>query len=93
MAEKKIVIQGQWQLRHAAGTYWLLDMGQEPGKPKEILSLNQVGAELWRILQQGTTGEAAAEMLCLQYGLDREEALRDVQSFFSALEAKGILVL
>lgn len=92
MAEKRIREQERWQLRHAAGSYWLLDMEQGLDVRKGPLSLNQAGADLWELLQRGTEEEAAADMLCRRYQLDRERALEDVRQFFSGLEARGIVV-
>lgn len=92
MTEKRIKEQGRWQLRHAAGSYWLLDMKQGPENRKAPLSLNQVGAELWNLFQQGMGEEAAADMLCSRYQIDRESALEDVRGFLAGLEAQGIAI-
>lgn len=93
MAEKRIKEQERWQLRRAAGSYWLLDMKRGPESRKNPLSLNQAGAELWGLLQQGIEEEAAADMLCSRYQLDRECALKDVREFLSGLRAQGIDII
>lgn len=93
MAEGGIREPERWQLRHAAGSWWLLDMMQEPGSWRPPLSLNRAGAEIWEYLQQGMKEEDAAEELCSRYGLDRAEALADVRGFLAALEARGIVIV
>lgn len=90
MTERRILERERWQLRHAAGAYWLLDMEQGTGSRKTPLSLNAVGAELWELLIGGVEEEAAADMLCSRYQLDRQSALRDVRDFIAGLEAQGI---
>lgn len=92
MAESRIREPERWQLRHAAGSWWLLDMMQEPGSWRPPLSLNRAGAEIWECLQQGMKGEDAAGLLCGRYGLDRAEALADVRGFLEALEAQGVVI-
>lgn len=92
MAENRIKEAERWQLRHAAGGYWLLDMMQEPENRKPPLSLNQVGAEIWEYLRQGMKEEDAADMLCDRYQIDRKSALADVRGFLAGLEAQGVVV-
>lgn len=92
VAGVRMIEQGRWQLRHAAGSYWLLDMKQGPESRKSPLSLNQVGAELWNLFQQGAEEEAAVDMLCCQYQIDRDSALEDVRGFLAGLEAQGIAI-
>lgn len=92
MAEKRIKEPERWQLRHAAGSYWLLDMMQGLENRKPPLSLNQVGAEIWRSLQQGMKEEAVAEQMSSRYQIDRESALADVRGFLAGLEAQGIVI-
>lgn len=92
MAERKILERERWQLRHAAGTYWLLDMEQRAGGRKAPFSLNAAGAELWKLLTDGVEEEAAADMLCSRYQLDKQSALRDVRDFIAGLETQGIKI-
>ncbi|MDE6640677.1 MAG: PqqD family protein [Acetatifactor sp.] len=92
MEEKRIKEPERWQLRHAAGCYWLLDMMQGPENRKPPLSLNQAGAEIWKLLQQGMKEEAVAEQMSSRYRIDRESALTDVRGFLAGLEAQGIVI-
>lgn len=55
------------------------------------LSVNRTGAELWPALAEGTTEEAMITRLMEAYGIDREQARRDVGSFLDALRAQGLL--
>lgn len=92
MAESRIKEPERWQLRHAAGSYWLLDMKQGQKDRKGPLSLNQAGAEIWRLLQQGMEEEAVADEMHRRYQIDRESAMEDVRGFLAGLEAQGIVI-
>ncbi|MCM1191379.1 MAG: PqqD family protein [Butyrivibrio sp.] len=93
MAENRIKEPGRWQLRHAAGSYWLLDMLQGPESRKPPFSMNQAGAEIWGFLQQGMREEAVAEQLSSRYQIERERALADVRGFVAGLEAQGVVIV
>ncbi len=92
MAENRIKDGERWQLRHAAGSYWLLDMEQEHAGQRPPLSLNQAGAELWRLFRKGAESGEAADMLCRLYQIDRESAQEDVGEFLAALQKQGIVI-
>ncbi len=92
MAENRIKDGERWQLRHAAGSYWLLDMEQKQAGQRPPLSLNQAGAELWKLFRGGAENEEAADMLCRLYQIDRESAQEDVREFLKALKKQGIVI-
>ena len=51
----------RYQLRHAAGCYWLLDMEQSGKDYIGPIVLNESGAEIWNRLQAGGTIDQVAE--------------------------------
>ena len=55
----------RFQLRHAAGLYWLLDMEQDAGSYKKPLAMNEMGAEIFKLMQDGKTNLQIAEILGL----------------------------
>jgi Coenzyme PQQ synthesis protein D (PqqD) len=55
------------------------------------VSANPAGTLLWRALAQGSTREALASELVAAYGIDRERALADTDSFLAELAAQGLL--
>ena len=81
----------QYQLRYAAGLYWLLDMGQSGQNYHRPLPLNAAAAEIWQSLVNGEKTEEIADMICRKYGTSKEEAMSDVREFFEQLAAEGIL--
>ena len=80
------MFQGRYQLRNAAGLYWLLDM-EQPGVPyRKPLPMNETGAMLWSMVANGMSRSKISEYLCETFGIPEEEAQNDVQEFFKQLE-------
>jgi hypothetical protein len=72
-----------YQLRYAAGRYWLLDTGQQGLDYQAPICLNETGAYLWKLFQKGLSREEIAGQLSREYGLDWEEAWQDTNGFFN----------
>lgn len=79
-----------YQLRRAAGKYWLLDMEQEPQKYKAPVAMNETGAMILQSFWEAGRAEDAAKTLSDTYEIDLEEALGDVKEFLQQLQAQGI---
>ena len=80
----------RYQMRHAAGQYWLLDMEQKPGKYKAPLALNETGAMILENFWEQGNPEAAAKALSEEYEIGMDEALADVTEFLGQLKRQGI---
>ncbi len=80
---------GDYQLRYAAGAYWLLNTGQRGLDYIRPLSLNASGAYIWQMLRDGFDKTEIADRLCGEYGIEREAALRDVEEFLKQLDRYG----
>lgn len=83
--------RNRYQLRHAAGVYWLLDMEQDGLSCEKTVMLNECGAFLWQGCQNGKTEEAIAQELCREYGIPAERAKTDVERFIGQLKEQRIL--
>lgn len=81
---------GDYQLREAAGSYWLIDMKQAGKEWRQPLRLNETGALLLKGVYEGRTPEKLAEELAACYGLPLEEMKEDVDAFLAQLDANGI---
>lgn len=80
----------RYQLRYAAGIYWLLDMSQ-PGYPyRKPLPLNEMGARIWNMLEKGLDAEEITAGLAVEYGISQEEVGKDVREFCQQLKQQGI---
>ncbi len=79
----------RYQMREAAGMYWIMDMEQEPLQYKPPICINSVGAWIWENLASGLSREETVQKFALRYDIPIEEARHDCQAFFAQLQ--GIL--
>ncbi|MBQ8038840.1 MAG: PqqD family protein, partial [Lachnospiraceae bacterium] len=82
----------RYQLRYAAGQYWLLDM-EQPGVPyKQPMCMNAVGAEIWEMLKKGWSVEQMTEVFMKEYQVEKEEIQEDIIQFQKQLTAFGVVI-
>lgn len=81
----------RYQLRKAAGLYWLIDMEQSGGDWKEPVAVNESGAYIWRQYQRLKSETAVAEELSRESGVPVPEVLADIRCFLRQLEEQGIV--
>lgn len=81
-----------YQLRQAAGSYWLLNMNQKGIPYQPPVMLNEIGAKIWEKLKKGWTPENIAEDISKEYQILQTEAMEDVWLFCSKLLEHGILI-
>ena len=81
----------RYQLRYAAGRYWLLDTWQEGVPYKRPLTMNEVGADIWRMMVQGYSREKIVDVLSREYQTSREVVEQDLAQFQAQLAEFGIV--
>ena len=81
---------GRYQLRHAAGLYWLIDMEPPGGVYISPVPLNEGGATLWRMIDSGASQEEICQRLCAEYEISMEQAQVDVRDFIEQLQAMHV---
>ncbi len=93
MKNQRIKInKNDYSLRQAAGKYWLLDMTQKGIPYKRPMTLNEVGAKIWKLMEQELTeGEIAGE-LAMEYEIDEKQLQDDVEQFINQLKAYGVRI-
>ena len=82
----------RYQLRQAAGKYWLLDMQQEPGRYRAPVAMNETGAIILEHYWEQKDPMDAARALSETYEIKLEEALPDVNAFLEELKRQGIVL-
>lgn len=80
----------RYQIRFAAGYYWVLDMEQEGVPYRKPLALNACGCFLFERYISGESEEAMAQALQEEYEVGQSEAQEDVRSFCREMKAVGI---
>lgn len=76
-------------LRQVAGSWVVLPLGAASVDFNGMLTLNESGAMLWRVLEQGGGRDALADALTGEYDVSREEALADVDAYLNKLINAG----
>lgn len=78
-----------FMLREVAGNYVVVPVGKASEKFKGVINLNEVGAFLWKKVEQGLSEEEIVEALLSEYDVEKEQAKKDVENFINKLvEAK-----
>ena len=85
-------LKKSYQIRKAAGLYWLLDMEQSGIDRQEPVALNESGAYIWQQYERLGSDAAVAEELSEKFEIPAEEALADVKQFLKQLERQGMVL-
>ena len=75
-----------YELRKAAGLYWLLDLQQSGEHYRSPLAMNEMGAEIFRYWHEGDNEEEIAEKIGSSYDAGTDTIKRDVTSFLERLK-------
>ncbi|MBQ8894633.1 MAG: PqqD family protein [Clostridia bacterium] len=78
-------------LREVADTWVVLPLGEATLDFNGMLSLNESGAMLWRVLEHGGNRQALLDALTAEYDVAQDEAQADVESFLQKLRQAGCL--
>lgn len=84
------IVNNSYSLRKAAGLYWLLDMKQSGIPYKRPMSLNEIGAQIWDLLEREYTLTAICREIAAEYNAEEEEIEKDVLEFVNQLKAYGV---
>jgi len=82
----------QYQLRYAAGRFYLLDMEQTGVPYKRPMEMNAIGTEIWKMLVEGYTTEQIVHKLASEYEADAEDIGEDVLQFQKSLIMYGVKI-
>ena len=78
-------------LREVAGVWVVLPLAEKVLDFSGMLSLNETGVDLWKLLEKGSTREEMATSLTEIYEIDYDQALVDVDEFIDVLKKAGCL--
>lgn len=82
----------QYQLREAAGRYYLLDMEQSGMPYKRPMEMNAIGTEIWKMIQEDYTTEDIVLKLAEEYEADVADIREDVLQFQKNLTMYGVKI-
>lgn len=84
-------INNNFALRNIAGTWVALPLGDANVDFTGMLTLNETGVLLWRLLEDGCSREDMVNALLDEYEVSRDEAKADVDAFIVKLTAAGCI--
>lgn len=86
-----VKIKEGYLLRSMAAANLIVCTGGETAVGERVFSLNETGAFMWRLLEQGATKEELLAALRQEYEVDEAEARADIDAFLESLESMGVL--
>ena len=85
-------INGEFILREIAGDTILVPVGQTALKFNGIITLEPVGATIWKSLEAGLNFEEILTKILDTFEVERDRAEMDLKEFLAQLEKQGFLV-
>ncbi|MBI2859305.1 MAG: PqqD family protein [Chloroflexi bacterium] len=78
--------------REIAGEMILVPIRQNVGDLQCIYTLNEVGARIWKLLDEKGTLADIVSTLVTEYEVEREQAEADMTGFLAEMESIGAMV-
>lgn len=77
-------------LREIAGDYVIIPTGKTVLDFNGMITVNEVGVSIWKMLQEETTFENIVQGILDEYDADEETVKADVQEFLDRIKEAGI---
>ena len=84
-------VEKDFVLREIAGDYIIIPTGKTVLKFNGLITVNEVGVSIWKMLQEGATLEQLVQGMLDEYDVDEKTAREDIQEFLDQLDKGGIL--
>mgnify|MGYP003292181310 CR=1 FL=1 len=84
-------IEKEFVLREIAGDYIIIPTGSTVLEFNGLITVNEVGVTLWKLLQQGADIEQLVQGVLAEYDVQEDVAREDIQEFLDSLIRGGIL--
>lgn len=78
-------------LKDIAGSFVVVPVGDNLVDFSAMITLNETGAFLWKLLADDVSVHELADAMCKEYDISKEEALADVKEFTDTLIEKKVL--
>ena len=86
-------ISKEFMLREIAGEYIVVPTGQAVFRFMGLITVNEVGAALWKELERGADFQELLASVLAQYEVEEERAVREIREFLDLLRRNGILTM
>lgn len=84
-------VDKEFVLREIAGDYIIIPTGKTVLEFNGLITVNEVGVSLWKMLQREVTLEELIQGILAEYEVEESVAREDIQEFLNTLVASGIL--
>lgn len=84
-------VDKEFVLREIAGDYIIIPTGKTVLEFNGLITVNEVGVSLWKMLQEEVTMEDLVRGILDEYEVEESVAREDIQEFLDNLVAGGIL--
>ena len=84
-------VDKEFVLREIAGDYIIIPTGKTVLDFNGLITVNEVGASLWNMLQNEVSLDQLVQGILDEYEVEEEVAREDIQEFLNTLEKSGIL--
>ena len=84
-------VEKDFVLREIAGDYVIIPTGKTVLAFNGLITVNEVGADLWKMLQSDVSFEDLVQGILEDYEVDEKTAREDIQEFLDTLIRGGIL--
>lgn len=84
-------VEKEFVLREIAGDYIIIPTGSTVLEFNGLITVNEVGVTLWKMLQKEVTMEQLVSGILEEYDVEEAVAREDIQEFLNTLEKGGIL--
>ena len=84
-------IAKEFVLREIAGDYIIIPTGKTVLDFNGLITLNEVGVSLWKMLQNEVTFDELVQGVLDEYDVEPAVAREDIQEFLDQLVSKGII--
>lgn len=84
-------VRKDFVLRETAGDYMIIPTGRTVQSFDGLITVNEVGADLWDMLQSEVTFDDLLRGILTIYDVNEETAEEDIREFLDTLRERGIL--
>ena len=84
-------VDKEFILREIAGDYIIIPTGKTVLEFNGLITVNEVGVDIWNMLQEEVTFEDLVQGILAEYDVEEEVAREDIQEFLNTLIEGGIL--
>lgn len=89
--EEIMKINKEYVLREIAGDYIIIPVGKTVLEFNGLITVNEVGVFLWKMLQEEVTMDDLVKAVLSEYEVEEEVARKDIRKFLEELVKGGIL--